>query len=77
MNLPTLYLEGLTQSAFHGDEALSTYKLGLIEAVLKEALRADEPDLPSMRSAAQTALDVARWDPPRSARRGQGGAGTP
>ncbi|MDQ6796532.1 MAG: hypothetical protein M3011_00665 [Actinomycetota bacterium] len=66
MSLPILYLEGLKQRAMRGDDHLNTYKLGLIEAVLKEALRADESEATSTRSAVQTALDVARWDLPRS-----------
>jgi hypothetical protein len=63
MTLPKLYLEGLTQRALRGQDQLNTYKLGLIEAILKDALRtSDEDNWVEMRSAAQTALDVARWE---------------
>jgi hypothetical protein len=63
MALPGLYLEGLTQQALRGREQLNTYKVGLIEAILKEALRADEDsESTTMRSAIQTALEVARWE---------------
>jgi hypothetical protein len=65
MTLPALYLQGLTQSAVGGPERLGSYKLGLIEAVLKDALRSDEDDGAAIRSPAQTALEVARWEPPR------------
>jgi hypothetical protein len=70
MTLPPLYLEGLTQRALLGHEKLNVYKLGLIEAILKDALRADEaPDGTAMRSAVQTAVEVAQWEmrPPRAA----------
>ena len=64
MALPTLYLEGLNQRAVLGPEKLNVYKLGLIEAILKEPLRADgEPNADALRAAVQTALDVARWEP--------------
>ena len=62
MTLPPLYLEGLTQRALLGENALNTYKLGLIEAILK-AVRAEQ-EAAAVRSAIQTALDVARWEPP-------------
>ncbi len=63
MPLPVLYVEGLRQRALLGREQLSLYKLGLIEAVLKEALRGfDEKDPETIRSSLQTALDVARWE---------------
>ena len=70
MPLPELYLEGLTQRALCGQDQLNIYKLGLIEAILKEALRADDEEehLATIRSAVQTALDVARWDMPPSRR---------
>ncbi len=67
MTLPPLYLEGLTQRALRGQEQLHVYKLGLVEAILKEALRADEAQgAAAIRPAAQTALDVLRWEPRRS-----------
>ncbi len=68
MTLPPLYLEGLTQRALRGQEQLGTYKLGLIEAILKGALRAeDSEDVTTLRSAMQDAVEVARWEmrPPR------------
>jgi hypothetical protein len=63
MTLPKLYAEVLIQQAGRGSEHLNVYKLGMIEAILKEA-GADEghPDL--LRSAIRTALEVARWEPP-------------
>jgi hypothetical protein len=43
---------------------LNVYKLGLIEAILKDALRtSDDNGAAGLRSAMQTALDVARWEP--------------
>lgn len=69
MPLPELYLEGLTQRALRGQDQLNTYKLGLIEAILKESLRADDEQEPAtIRSAMQTALDVARWEVPPTRR---------
>ncbi len=63
MTLPPLYLEGLTQRALRGPEQLNNYKLGLIEAILKEALRAEvEQDLSSLQLAMQNAVEVARWE---------------
>lgn len=63
MALPTLYLEGLTQRARRGPDQLNVYKLGLIESILKETIRgSDEQDPTRMRSAIQTALEVARWE---------------
>ena len=63
MTLPPLHLEGLTQRALHGQEQLNVYKLGLIEAILKETLRSDQgQDVATIRSAIQTALEVARWE---------------
>ena len=63
MTLPPLYLEGLTQRALRGQEQLNVYKLGLIEAILKETLRSDQgQDVATIRSAIQTALEVARWE---------------
>ncbi len=68
MTLPPLYLEGLTQRALRGQHQLDNYKLGLIEAILKEALRdEDGQDLTTLRLAMQNAVEVARWEmrPPR------------
>ncbi len=63
MTLPPLYLEGLTQRALRGQEQLAVYKLGLIEAILKEALRSEHGEAETaLRSAAQEALEVARWE---------------
>ncbi len=68
MTLPPLYLEGLSQRALRGEEQLNSYKLGLIEAILKQALRADDgPDVAAMRSAMEAAVEVAQWElrPPK------------
>ena len=63
MTLPPLYLEGLTQRALRGQEQLNVYKLGLIEAILKETLRSDQgQDVTTLRSAIQAAIEVARWE---------------
>ncbi len=67
MTLPPLYLEGLTRRALLGQEQLNVYKLGLIEAILKEALRSEHGhDVSTIRSAIHTAVDVARWEMRRS-----------
>ncbi len=67
MPLPDLYLEGLSQRALLGEVALNAYKLGLMEAILKEALSVEEADEGhALRARMRTALDVARWEPPRS-----------
>ncbi len=68
MTLPPLYLEGLSQKALRGQEQLNSYKLGLIESILKHSLRSAEgQDLTTLRSAVKTAVEVAQWDmgPPR------------
>ncbi|MDP8975517.1 MAG: hypothetical protein M3N28_03970 [Actinomycetota bacterium] len=63
MTLPPLYLEGLTQRALLGQEQLEAYKLGLIEAILKEALRSEHgQDVAALRSAVQDAVEVAQWE---------------
>jgi hypothetical protein len=76
MSLPALYLEGLMQRSLRGTAELNAYKLGLIEAVLKEALRADgragEPEQ-AVDAAVRTAIEVARWDPPPAAGQRPGG----
>lgn len=67
MTLPSLYLEGLKQRALLGQEQLNVYKLGLIEAILRDTLRgASEQESGELRSAIQTALEVARWEMPSS-----------
>ncbi len=62
--LPSLYLEGLTQKAQRGLVELQTYKLGLVEALLKEILRELEgdarPDV--VAHNVRTALDVTLWE---------------
>ena len=69
MTLPVLYVEGLSQRALRGQDQLNAYKLGLIEAVLKEARRArGEEGLEATRAALETALEVARWEPRREPR---------
>ena len=63
MTLPSLYLEGLKQRALIGEEQLNVYKLGLMEAILKETLRDDLwEDMSAARSAIETAVEVARWE---------------
>lgn len=63
MTLPPLYLEGLSQRALLGQAQLNVYKLGLIEAILKEAVRSDqEQDPATIRSAIRTAVEVAQWE---------------
>ena len=63
MPVPSLYLEGRTQRALRGPEHLAAYKLGLIEAILKEVLRAEEgQDVEEIRSKVRTALAVAVWE---------------
>ncbi len=68
MPLPPLYQEGLMQHALRGNSALVTYKLGLIEALLKDTLRGvdDNEPMEAVRANVRTALDVALWDPPRT-----------
>lgn len=70
MPLPALYLEGLMQRSLHGSAELNTYKLGLIEALLKDALRrADTIDGGDMvKASLRTAVEVARWEPPSAGR---------
>ena len=74
MPLPPLYLQGLVLHARRDVPSLNTYKLGLIEALLKETLAMvdadrppDDPDRPPdpVRANLRTALDVALWEPPR------------
>ncbi len=68
MPLPPLYLEGLSQKALRGQEQLNSYKLGLIESILKHTLSSAEGQDPTaLRSAVKTAVEVAQWQmsPPR------------
>ncbi len=62
--LPPLYVEGLTQKARRGLLDLQVYKLGLIEALLKETLHELEgdarPDV--VAEHVRTALDVTLWE---------------
>lgn len=73
MPLPALYLEGLMQRSIRGSAELNTYKLGLIEALLKDALRRvdtiDGGDV--VNTSLRTAIEVARWEPPSAARQRQ------
>ncbi|MBW3610573.1 MAG: hypothetical protein KY438_03455 [Actinobacteria bacterium] len=66
MTLPTLYLEGLMQRSVLGSAELNAYKLGLIEALLKDTLRRvgaiDDGD--ELQATLRTAIEVARWEPP-------------
>ena len=63
MTLPPLYREGLSQRALVGQDQLNVYKLGLIEAILKEALRAEAgDDVTTAHSAMRTAVEVAQWE---------------
>jgi hypothetical protein len=66
MALPDLYLEGLMQRALLGEDRLNAYKLGLIQAILKAALGADDADAAeALRSDLKLALEVARWETPQ------------
>ncbi|HEV2069967.1 MAG TPA: hypothetical protein VGR26_09250 [Acidimicrobiales bacterium] len=73
MSLPALYEEGLMQRSVLGSTALNAYKLGLIEALLKETLRvaATADGGEAVPAGLRTALEVARWEPP-SGRRAAG-----
>ncbi len=63
MTLPALYVEGLRQRALRGEEQLNRYKLGLIEALLKETLdSANGVDTSAIQSSLRTALDVVQWE---------------
>ena len=63
MTLPDLYQVGLAQRSMGGEAHLNIYKLGLIEAILKEGLRAEDPEGEVLRVKAREALDVAMWEP--------------
>ncbi|HEV2809249.1 MAG TPA: hypothetical protein VGV93_02480 [Acidimicrobiales bacterium] len=72
MSLPALYVEGLMQRSAHGSTELNAYKLGLIEALLKETLRGSVTTCgEAVQAGLRTALEVARWEPP-SGRRAAG-----
>ncbi len=74
MSLPALYLEGLAQRALRGTAELNAYKVGLVEAVLKDTLRtarAGETD-EAVEAGVRTAIEVTRWEPARPARGGSG-----
>ncbi len=62
--LPPLYVEGLTQKAQRGLIELQEYKLGLVEALLKQTLRELEGDaqLDVVAASLRTALDVTLWE---------------
>ena len=69
MTLPVLYVEGLGQRALLGKDQLNAYKLGLVEAILNEARRAQGEDAAEARRVAlETALEVVRWEPRREPR---------
>lgn len=70
MSLPALYEEGLMQRSVHGRTELNAYKLGLIEALLKETLRsgATADGGEAVQAGLRTALEVARWEPPSGRR---------
>ena len=62
--LPPLYVEGLTQKAQRGLLDLQIYKLGLVEALLKQTLRELEGDARPevVADNVRTALDVTLWE---------------
>jgi hypothetical protein len=66
MGLPPLYKEGLLQHARRGLLQLQEYKLGMVEALLKDVLRRLESDVPpeGVRDDIRTALDVILWEMP-------------
>ena len=66
MALPPLYTEGLLQHARRGLVQLQDYKLGIVEALLKDVLRRLDADGPAdaVRDDVRTALDVILWEMP-------------
>ena len=63
MTLPPLYREGLLQQSRQGFVKLCVYKLGLIEAILKEIIRRlDNEDPDVIRTKLRQALAVAQWE---------------
>ncbi len=71
MPLPPLYVQNLTLNARRDVPSLNAYKVGLIEAILKDTLKMLDEDRPidEVRASVRTALDVAIWDPPGGSRR--------
>ncbi len=66
MGLPPLYREGLLQHARRGLVQLQDYKLGIVEALLKDVLRRLDSDggADAVRDDVRTALDVVLWEMP-------------
>ncbi len=63
MSLPPLYAEGLLQHARQGFLKLSVYKLGLIEAILRDTLRTmDSAGPDAAKAKIRHALEVAQWE---------------
>ena len=67
MPLPPLYEQGLALNARKDVPSLNAYKLGLIEALLKETLKlvSDDDEQAVVRTNVRTALDVVLWEPAR------------
>lgn len=68
MTLPPLYAEGLHQHARQGFLELCVYKLGLIEAILKDSIRRlDGEDSEVVKAKLRDAVAVAQWElrPPK------------
>ncbi len=68
MTLPPLYAEGLHQHSRKGFLELCVYKLGLIEAILKDTVRRlDTEDPEVVKAKLRDAVAVAQWElrPPR------------
>ncbi len=68
LTLPPLYTEGLHQHSRRGFVELCAYKLGLIEAILKDAIRRiDSEDPEVLKAKLRDAVAVAQWElrPPR------------
>ncbi len=55
------------QHALRDAPALDRYKLGMVEALIKQTLRLinDDESIEVVRANLRTALDVAVWEPPR------------
>ncbi len=67
MTLPPLYEQNLI--LYSGDRSrLNSYKVGLMEHILKETLRMMESGESSdaVRASVSTAVEVAVWEPRRS-----------
>jgi len=68
VTLPPLYAEGLRQHSRRGLLDLCVYKLGLIEAILKDTIRTmDAEDAEVVKAKLRDAVAVAQWElrPPR------------